>query len=36
MPFGELHHGELGSLQDLASLLGMEMGSPSRIACLPP
>jgi hypothetical protein len=26
MPFGELHHGELGSLQDLASLLGMEMG----------
>lgn len=25
MPFGELHHGELGSLQDLASLLGMEM-----------
>jgi len=27
MPFGELHHGELGSLQDLASLLGMEMGS---------
>lgn len=27
MPFGELHHGELGSLQDLASLLGMEMES---------
>jgi hypothetical protein len=26
MPFGELDHGELGSLQDLASLLGMEMG----------
>ena len=26
MPFGELAHGELGSLQDLASLLGMEMG----------
>ena len=26
MPFGELHHGELGSLQELASLLGMEMG----------
>ena len=25
MPFGELAHGELGSLQDLASLLGMEM-----------
>jgi hypothetical protein len=25
MPFGELLHGELGSLQDLASLLGMEM-----------
>jgi hypothetical protein len=27
MPFGELHHGELGSLQDLAELLGMEMKS---------
>ena len=27
MPFGELHHGELGSLQDLAGLLGMEMES---------
>jgi hypothetical protein len=26
MPFGELHHGELGSLQDLARLLGVEMG----------
>ena len=26
MPFGELAHGELGSLQDLASLLGMEVG----------
>lgn len=26
MPFGELDHGELGSLQDLASLLCMEMG----------
>jgi hypothetical protein len=26
MPFGELHHGELGSLQELASLLGREMG----------
>lgn len=26
MPFGELEHGELGSLQDLASLLHMEMG----------
>lgn len=25
MPFGELAHGELGSLQDLAGLLGMEM-----------
>lgn len=27
MPFGELLHGELGSLQDLASLLGMERGA---------
>ena len=26
MPFGELDHGEIGSLQDLASLIGMEMG----------
>lgn len=26
MPFGELQHGEVGSLQDLATLLGMEMG----------
>ena len=25
MPFGELHHGELGSLQDLAGLLGTKM-----------
>ena len=25
MPFGELHHGELGSLQDLASVLGTKM-----------
>ena len=27
MPFGELHHGELGSLQELASLLQMDMGT---------
>lgn len=33
MPFGELHHGELGSLQDLASLLSMEMG-PAIPYCL--
>jgi hypothetical protein len=26
MPFGELDHGELGSLQDLATLLDMEVG----------
>jgi hypothetical protein len=26
MPFGELYHGELGSLQELASLLGLEIG----------
>lgn len=33
MPFGELDHGELGSLQDLATLLGMEMG-PAIPYCL--
>jgi hypothetical protein len=27
MPFGELDHGELGSLQDLAGLLDMEIGA---------
>jgi hypothetical protein len=34
MPFGELDHGELGSLQDLASLLGMEMGPAIRYCVL--